>query len=108
MLQELRDFEASKLLFPETRSLDRPISDNALIAALRYLGYSQGEICPHGFQAMASSRLNEMGYNPDWIERQLAHVPGGVRAVYNYAQYLPERRQMMQDWADYLDKLRDS
>ncbi|MDR1314246.1 MAG: tyrosine-type recombinase/integrase [Deltaproteobacteria bacterium] len=67
----------------------------------------KGLITPHGFRAMASTILNEMGYNCDWIERQLAHVEGNaVRASYTYAQYLPERRKMMQDWADYLDSLK--
>jgi hypothetical protein len=57
---------------------------------------------------MASTLLNEQGYNRDWIERQLAHGErDAVRAAYNYAQYLPERRRMMQQWADYLDGLRD-
>jgi integrase len=61
----------------------------------------------HGFRSMASTLLNENGFNRDWIERQLAHVEGnGVRAAYNYAEYLPERRNMMQWWADYLDELR--
>jgi hypothetical protein len=57
---------------------------------------------------MASALLNEQGFNRDWIERQLAHVYGGVRAVYNYADYLPKQRKMMEEWAAYLDKLRDS
>ena len=56
---------------------------------------------------MASTLLNELGYNADWIERQLAHCErNGVRAAYNYAEYLPERRRMVQDYADYLDRLR--
>ena len=56
---------------------------------------------------MASTLLNELGYNSDWIERQLAHCErNGVRAAYNYAEYLPERRRMVQDYADYLDGLR--
>jgi integrase len=64
---------------------------------------------PHGFRSMASTLLNENGFNRDWIERQLAHVEGNsVRAAYNYAEYLPERRNMMQWWADYLDTLRQS
>ena len=63
----------------------------------------------HGFRAMASTMLNELGYNRDWIERQLAHGDrNGVRAAYNYAEYLPERRRMMAEWADYLDTLRDN
>jgi integrase len=64
-------------------------------------------MCAHGFRAMASTLLNEQGYPPDVIERQLAHVPGDkVRAAYNRAEYLPERREMMQSWANYLDILR--
>jgi integrase len=60
----------------------------------------------HGFRAVASTLLNEMGFRPDWIERQLAHDERNkVRAAYNHAQYLPERRRMMQQWADYLDDL---
>ena len=56
---------------------------------------------------MASTLLNELGYNRDWIERQLAHCPrDAVRASYNYAEYLPERRRMMQEWADYLTNLK--
>lgn len=62
---------------------------------------------PHGFRAMASTLLNELGWSGDAIERQLAHGQrDGVRAVYNYAQHLPERREMMQAWANYLDHLR--
>jgi integrase len=62
----------------------------------------------HGFRSMASTRLNELGFPPDTIERQLGHAERNkVRAAYNYAAYLPQRRQMMQEWADYLDTLRD-
>lgn len=94
-------------LFPGHRNYDRPMSDMAVNAALRYLGYSSEEITGHGFRSMASTILNEQGYNRDWIERQLAHTErDGVRAAYNYAEYLPERRKMMQAWADYLDLLR--
>jgi integrase len=107
MLAELRRFTGQgRLLFPGTRGKDRPISDVTLIAALRYLGYAQGEIVPHGFRSMASTLLNEQGYSPDWIEKQLAHVAGGVRAIYNRSEYLAERRRMMQEWADYLDNLK--
>jgi len=61
----------------------------------------------HGFRSIASTLLNERGYNKDWIERQLAHGErDGVRGAYNYAEYLPKRRRMMQEWADYLDDLR--
>ena len=67
------------------------------------------EMSVHGFRSIASTLLNELGYNRDWIERQLAHGERNeVRAAYNYAEYLPERRRMMQEWADYLDRLRKS
>ena len=80
----------------------------SLVRALRAAGYSKDEMTQHGFRAMASTMLNELGYNRDWIERQLAHGDrNGVRAAYNYAEYLPERRKMMQEWADILDGLRE-
>ena len=83
------------------------MSENAVTAALRNMGYSGDQMTGHGFRSMASTLLNENGFNVDWIERQLAHVEGNsVRAAYNYAEYLPERRKMMQWWADYLDELR--
>jgi integrase len=100
-----------KYLFPSARSPEggRPMSENAVLAALRSMGYTKDQMTPHGFRSMASTLLNENGFNRDWIERQLAHAEGnGVRAAYNYAEYLPERRKMMQWWADYLDELRES
>ena len=73
------------------------------------MGYEKDQVCPHGFRGTASTRLNELGFRPDVIEAQLAHVQANqVRAAYNHAEYLDERRQMMQEWADYLDSLRDS
>lgn len=97
-----------RLLFPSPRTRERPISDNTVNAGLRRLGYSNDEIVGHGFRSMASTRLNEMNvWSDDAIERQLAHTPRNkVRASYNFAQFLPERRIMMQAWADYLDGLR--
>jgi integrase len=107
MLTELRQLTGhSRFLFPGTRVKNKPINKMALLVALRNMGYAKDEIVPHGFRTMASTLLNEMGYSPDWIEKQLAHVSGGVRAIYNRSEYLAERRKMMQDWADYLDKLR--
>ena len=95
-------------LFPSIRTATRPISDATLLNALRRMGYQKQEMSVHGFRSIASTLLNELGYNRDWIERQLAHGEGNdVRAAYNHAEYLPERRRMMQDWADYLEKLRD-
>lgn len=93
-----------KYLFPSIRSKTRPMSDNTLNGALRRLGFSKEEMTAHGFRSMASTLLNEQGWNKDAIERQLAHSErDGVRAAYNYAEYLPERVEMMQAWADYLD-----
>ncbi len=98
-----------RYVFPGVRTRSEPISNNTINAALRRLGYAKDEMTGHGFRALASTRLNEMGWPPDVIERQLAHAEANkVRAVYNRAQYLPERRKMMQAWADYLDGLRVS
>lgn len=78
-----------------------------MLVAIRSMGFTKDEMTMHGFRGMASTLLNEMGYNRDWIERQLAHGERDhVRAAYNYAEHLPERRRMMQKWADYLDGLR--
>lgn len=108
ILRELRPLSAnSEYLFPSVRTPKKPISDNTLNAALRRLGYTTDEVTTHGFRSMASTLLNEQGWSRDAIERQLAHGERDeVRAAYNYAQYLPERRKMMQAWADYLDTLR--
>jgi len=96
-----------RYLFPCNRTNGRCMSNMALNAALRRMGYEQGEMCAHGFRAMASTLLNELGWNSDLIERQLAHAErNSIRAAYNRAEYLPERRKMMQAYADYLDKLK--
>ena len=109
ILQELHPLSGrGKYLFPGVRTSDRPISENTVTAALRRMGYSTDEMCGHGFRGMASTLLHEMGFQPDWIERQLAHAErNSVRAAYNHAQHLVERRDMMQTWADFLDQLRD-
>ncbi|AKS24228.1 MAG: Putative phage integrase [Leptospirillum sp. Group II 'C75'] len=96
-----------KYLFPSPRTSDRPMSENAVTAALRSLGYSGDQMTGHGFRSMASTLLNEQGWNRDAIERQLAHGdPDKIRSAYNRADHLPERRRMMQAWADYLDELK--
>ncbi len=96
----------SRYVFPSLRTNARPMSENTVTGALRRLGYSGDEMTGHGFRSLASTRLNEMGWNRDAIERQLAHVEDSkVRAAYNHAEYLTERRQMMQAWADYLEAL---
>lgn len=95
-----------KYVFPSVRSMERPMSENTVNAALRRLGYTKDEMTGHGFRSMASTLLNEQGWNRDAIERQLAHSErNNIRAAYNYAEYLSERRKMMQHWADYLDGL---
>jgi integrase len=108
VLRELRPFTGPNgLLFPSVRTVMRPISENTINSALRRMGYTKEEMTGHGFRSMASTLLNEEGWHPDAIERQLAHCEeNDVRAAYNYAEHLPERRKMMQWWADYLDGLR--
>lgn len=107
----LRDLEPltgrGRYCFPSLQTSGRPMSENTINAALRRLGYDKDTMTGHGFRAMASTRLNEMGWAPDVIERQLAHAERNkVRAAYNRAQHLAERVRMMQAWADYLDGLR--
>lgn len=109
LLQQLHDLTGhDKLMFPGLRSPRTPISDATFIAALRRMGYAKDEMCAHGFRSMASTLLNEQGYPADAIEKQLAHNPRNkIRGIYNRAEYLPERRKMLQEWADFLDGLRD-
>ena len=108
ILRELHPLTGSgKYLFPGRGSVAIPMSENTLNAALRYLGFEKTEMTSHGFRSMASTLLNELGWPHDAIERQLAHGERDtVRAAYNFAQYLPERRRMMQSWSDYLDQLK--
>ena len=95
-------------VFPSLLSAERPMSDNTINAALRRLGYGSDEQTGHGFRSMASTLLNEQGFAPDVIELQLAHQERNkVRAAYNRAQRLEERKKMMQAWANYLDALRN-
>ena len=83
------------------------MSENTINGALRRLGYTNSEFTGHGFRSMASTILNENSWNRDAIERQLAHTDtNSIRAAYNYAEHLEERRRMMQWWADYLDGLK--
>ena len=107
ILRELHPFtEKGEYIFPSIRSRSRPMSENTLNAALRRLGYTKDQMTAHGFRTTASTLLNEQGWNRDVIERQLAHVErNAVRDAYNRAEHLPERKKMMQAWADYLDQL---
>ncbi len=109
ILKELKPrTERSIYVFPCARTIDRPMSDNAVLAALRRLGIGKDELCGHGFRAMARTILDEvLGVRPDFIEHQLAHAvkdPNG--RAYNRTAHLAERRKMMQQWADYLDDLK--
>lgn len=107
----LRDLQPltgrGQFVFPGARNPRQPMSEAAINAALRRMDFDKNTMTAHGFRAMASTRLNELGWPPDVIERQLAHAERNkIRAAYNRAQYLTERRQMVQAWADYLDGLR--
>ncbi len=94
-------------VFTGARNRYRPMSENAVNGALRSMGFTNDQMTAHGFRATASTFLNEMGFNPDAIEAQLAHKDKNeIRAAYNRAQYLDERRTMLQAWADYLDSMR--
>jgi integrase len=109
ILRELKPLTGrGRYVFPGMRTAGAPMSENTVNAALRLMGFDKDTMTGHGFRALASTRLNEMGWPPDVIERQLAHAERNkVRAAYNRAQYLAERWKMMQQWADYLDSMRD-
>lgn len=109
ILRELQALTGTgRFVFPGARSNGRPMSDNAILAAMRRMGIGKDEMSGHGFRAMARTILDEvLGFRPDFIEHQLAHAvkdPNG--RAYNRTAHLGERRKMMQAWADYLDKLK--
>jgi integrase len=109
IIEELRGITGKgKYLFPCLYTSQRTMGENTLSQSLRRMGYEQTEMTPHGFRAMAATLLNESGkWNPDAIERQLAHVDrNGVRRAYQRAEFWDERVRMMQWWADYLDGLK--
>jgi len=97
-----------KYVFPSARGRSRALSENGVRTALRTIGYTNEQITPHGFRAMARTILDEvLGFRVDWIEHQLAHAvrdPNG--RAYNRTSHLEGRVQMMQQWSDYLDELR--
>jgi len=111
-IEILNDLKAlsggGRYVFPGARTNGRPMSDNAILAAMRRMGIEKDEMSGHGFRAMARTILDEvLGFRPDYIEHQLAHAvrdPNG--RAYNRTAHLPERQRMMQEWADYLDKLK--
>jgi integrase len=104
ILDEMRDrtLPEARFVFCAPHRGDRPMSENAILYLIARMGYS-GKMTGHGWRSVASTWANEGGYNADAIERQLAHVPGNaVRGIYNRAEYLPIRREMLQAWADWL------
>jgi integrase len=110
VLEELHEITGNNLhglLLPSQNRQKNPIMcENTINNVLKKMGY-KGQMVGHGFRALASTTLNEQGFRPDVIERQLAHRErNAVRAAYNRAQYMEERRAMMQHWADFLDKCR--
>lgn len=108
ILEELKDLTGhSDYIFPSLWTPQKPITDVTLLKVLKILGYDgDKKITPHGFRHTASTILNERRFNRDVIERQLAHADQDkIRSTYNHAEYLPERREMMQWWADYLDNI---
>jgi integrase len=109
LLRELHTFSGQgQYLFPGKGKLAPTVDKRSLIWSLRKMGYTKEMMSIHGFRSMASTYLNEQGFNRDWIERQLAHTErNSIRAAYNYAEYLPERRKMMQAYADYLTELKE-
>lgn len=109
ILKEVKELTgSSRYVFPSGRSFERAMSENAILAALRRMGYEKDEMSGHGFRAMARTILDEvLQVRPDFIEHQLAHAvrdPNG--RAYNRTAHLAERRKMMQTWADYLDGLK--
>jgi integrase len=109
ILKELHPLTGDgRYVFPGGRSIQRPMSDNAVLAAMRRMGIAKDEMTGHGFRAAARTILDEvLGVRPDLIEHQLAHaVRDPLGRAYNRTAHLPERRKMMQQWSDYLDKLK--
>ncbi|RFP08990.1 integrase arm-type DNA-binding domain-containing protein [Duganella sp. BJB475] len=107
LLRELHDITGrSKHLFPNQRDPQKPISNNTILVALGRMGY-KGKMTGHGFRALAMSTIKErLGYRHEVVDRQLAHAPKDkVASAYDRAQFLAERRKMMQDWADYIDAI---
>jgi integrase len=108
LLAELKKVTGNnELLFPGVKNNGKPISDVTLTKVLQVMGYiGENKVVPHGFRHTASTILNENSFNSDWIERQLAHVEkNSVRRAYNHAEYLDDRKKMMQWYADHLDVL---
>lgn len=110
ILREIKKFGlSSKYVFPSPTKPDHCISPETLRAAIRRLGISKDQFTTHGFRGMASTRLHELGFRTEIIEAQLSHIDrNSIRSAYNHAQYLQDRRDMMQQWSDYLDNLKNN
>jgi integrase len=109
ILSEMRQrrCENARYVFCAPHRADRPMSENAILYLIARIGY-RGRMTGHGWRSVGSTWANDRGYNPDAIERQLAHVPGDkTRGVYNRAEYLPLRREILQAWADWLFSCRE-
>lgn len=112
IFRELKEFnQPGNLCFPGRQSASRCITNEALLASLRRLGYSKDKMCVHGFRGAFSTLLNEKklkwGFDADVIEKSLAHSgKDTIRASYNHAEYFEQRKKLMQQWADYLDEFK--
>ena len=109
ILEEIRPFTGhGRYVFPSARKQGRPLSENGIRVALRTMGYTNEQMTPHGFRATARTLLDEaLGVRVEYIEHQLAHeVKDATRRAYNRTKFLPQRAEMMQQWADYLDELK--
>jgi integrase len=106
MLHELREVSGSfEYVFIGRNDPRKPLSDGAVNGLIERMGY-RGKQCTHGFRHVLSTCMNELGYEPEWIERQLSHGdPDAIRGTYNKAVYLPSRREMLQDWADVIERM---
>lgn len=104
MFEELKTLAMdSQYVFPSRNTPNQPVSKTTLNSAVRTLDLQIRDFVIHDFRRTASTILHEQGYNSDWIETSLAHKIGGIRGVYNRAQYLEQRRDMLQTWADFVD-----
>ena len=105
--EEMKEYRLSeKFVFQSSVNRNASINSESLRMALRRLGIPKEKFTPHGFRGMGTTRLYEMGYKEDVVERTLAHSERNkVKASYNHPQYLQDRAEMMQVWSDYLDKL---
>ena len=109
LFRELKQYsDGNPLVFPSPHNRTEPITGQALRTALRRAGFENNDMSVHGFRSCFSTLCNERGYDPDLIEKSLAHAPkNAVRAAYNRAEYFEKRRALLQEWADYLDELRE-